>query len=245
MAELLTAQNAIALLTLTLLELVLGIDNIVFIAIVSERVEESRRSMLRRTGLALALILRLALLFAISWLMGLTEPLFGVLGQEFSGRDLVLLAGGLFLIAKAAHELFVQSEEVGPGAGINEPKRRSSRFGWTLLQILILDIVFSLDSVITAVGMAQQISIMMIAMVMAVAVMLLAANAISEFIHRHPSLKVLALSFLLMVGVLLMADAFGRHISKGYVYFAMAYALGVEFINIRRRRKTTAVRIPG
>lgn len=238
-SPLLTAEGLISLISLVALEIVLGIDNIVFIAIVSERVAIERRSSLRRLGVGLALIMRLVLLGSLSWLMGLTRPLFGVAGVELSGRDLVLLAGGLFLVAKAAHELFQRPEE--PPAAEAQPApakpRPSGNFGLLLAQILTLDIVFSLDSVITAVGMARQLSIMATAVVIAVAIMLLAANAVSEFITRHPTLKVLALSFLVMVGVLLIADAFGKHISKGYVYFAMAYALAVELINIRRGRK--------
>jgi predicted tellurium resistance membrane protein TerC len=249
---LLTGEGLISLVSLVALEIVLGIDNIVFIAIISERIERRRRSTLRRTGLGLALILRLGLLASLSWLMSLTRPLFSIAGSELSGRDLVLLAGGLFLIAKSAHELFQQSEESAPAppAGgspavaaaeavgkAGEAPRPGASFGLMLAQILVLDIVFSLDSVITAVGMARQISIMVVAMVVAVGIMLLAANTVSEFITRHPSLKVLALSFLMMVGVLLVADACGKHVPKGYVYFAMAYALGVELINIRRRRR--------
>lgn len=239
---LLTIEGLISLASLTALEIVLGIDNIVFIAIVSARIEPARRSLLRRVGLGLALVLRLALLFGLSWLMGMTRPVLSVLGQDFSGRDLVLLAGGLFLIAKSSHEVFLSSEPEGPSLASGEgpphavATARPSHFGLLLAQILLLDIVFSLDSVITAVGMAQQLSIMMLAMVVAVVVMLIGANVVSDFITRHPSMKVLALSFLMMVGVLLVADAFGKHISKGYVYFAMAYALAVELINIRRRR---------
>ena len=236
---LLTAEGLISLLSLVALEIVLGVDNIVFIAIVSERVAPERRPALRRLGVGLALIMRLVLLGSLSWLMGLTRTLFSVMGADLSGRDLVLLAGGLFLVAKSAHEMFSRVEDVAPGAAAEAqaPPVKSSNFGFLLAQILTLDIVFSLDSVITAVGMARQLSIMALAVVIAVAIMLLAANAVSEFITRHPSLKVLALSFLLMVGVLLIADAFGKHISKGYVYFAMAYALAVELLNIRRRRK--------
>jgi predicted tellurium resistance membrane protein TerC len=244
----LTAEGLISLLSLTALEIVLGVDNIVFIAIVSQRVEASRRSVLRRTGLGLALVMRLGLLFTLSWIMRLTRPLFTVLGHELSGRDLVLLGGGLFLIAKATHELFYASEGDHGAAGGSGPvpsgsapvpKEKGAGFGGLLVQILILDIVFSLDSVITAVGMARHISIMVTAMIIAVGVMLAGANLISNFIHRHPSMKVLALSFLMLVGVLLVADAFGRHISKGYVYFAMGYALAVELINIRRRKRAT------
>jgi predicted tellurium resistance membrane protein TerC len=237
----LTAEGLISLLSLTALEIVLGVDNIVFIAIVSERVAPGQRSLLRRTGLGLALIMRLGLLFTLSWIMRLTQPLFTLLGQELSGRDLVLLGGGLFLMAKATHELFHTSEAEGhgpgtPGSAPPPAQRTGGSFGGLLAQILILDVVFSLDSVITAVGMAKHIPIMVTAMIIAVAVMLAGANLISDFINRHPSMKVLALSFLLMVGVLLVADAFGRHISKGYVYFAMGYSLSVELINIRRRK---------
>jgi predicted tellurium resistance membrane protein TerC len=237
---LLTGEGLISLISLTALEIVLGIDNIVFIAIISERIEPQRRSALRRTGLALALILRLGLLASLSWLMGLTRPVISLAGAELSGRDLVLLAGGLFLMGKSAHELVQRTEDGGTAAEAGAPKTAAGpggRFGLMLAQILILDIVFSLDSVITAVGMARQLSIMATAMVVAVGIMLLAANAVSEFIGRHPSLKVLALSFLFMVGVLLVADAFGKHVPKGYVYFAMAYALAVEMINIWRRQK--------
>jgi len=246
---LLTGEGLVSLLSLVALEIVLGIDNIVFIAILSERIDARRRPTLRRTGLGLALFMRLALLGSLSWLMSLTRPLFSVAGADLSGRDLVLLGGGLFLIAKSAHELFQRSEEaegeasgpLGMGeAGGPASGRRNGNFGLLLAQILVLDIVFSLDSVITAVGMARQLSIMTLAMVIAVVIMLIAANAVSEFITRHPSLKVLALSFLLMVGVLLVADAFGKHIPKGYVYFAMAYALGVELFNIRRHRRRRA-----
>jgi predicted tellurium resistance membrane protein TerC len=257
---LLTGEGLVSLVSLASLEIVLGIDNIVFIAIVSERIEAGRRSLLRRLGLGLALIMRLGLLFALSWLMGLTRPVLSLLDQDLSARDLVLLGGGLFLIAKASHELFARAEPSagtaaagtagtaaeGASAKVRAHRKRPSRsanFGLMLAQILILDIVFSLDSVITAVGMARQLSIMMLAMVIAVVIMLIGANVISEFIQRHPSMKVLALSFLLMVGVLLVADAFDKHISKGYVYFAMAYALAVELFNMRRRqsanRRTT------
>ena len=246
----LTTEGLISLVSLAALEIVLGIDNIVFIAIVSDRIEAGRRPLLRRLGVGLALGLRLGLLFTLSWMMGLTRPVLSLLGQGFTGRDLVLLAGGLFLMAKSSHELFL-STEIEPTAPAGKPgparfgaeareKAGGARFGLLLTQILLLDEVFSLDSVITAVGMARQISIMAAAMVLAVAIMLLAANVVSEFITRHPSMKVLALSFLLMIGVLLLADAFGKHIDKGYVYFAMAYALGVELINLRRRKARDA-----
>jgi predicted tellurium resistance membrane protein TerC len=239
-------EGLASLVSLTVMEIVLGIDNIIFIAILSDKVAHGQGSKVRRLGLALALILRIGLLLALSWLMGLTAPLFGLLGQEFSGRDLVLLAGGLFLMAKATHELYEKVEGSGDreGAGGGDDGNdqpastgpRTAGFGVTLAQILALDIVFSLDSVITAVGMVPHIPIMVTAMVLAVVVMLVFADAVSGFINRHPSMKVLALSFLLLIGVLLVADGFGKHINKGYVYFAMAFSLGVEVINLRVRK---------
>jgi predicted tellurium resistance membrane protein TerC len=241
---LLTTEGLITLITLTGLEIILGIDNIVFIAIVSERIDQDRRSLLRRMGLGLALVMRLGLLFTLTWMMGLTRPLVTVMGHGLSGRDLVLLGGGLFLIVKSTYELFQLPESdrsEGDGGGANHAESPSARgrgnFSMMLAQILILDIVFSLDSVITAVGMARQLSIMVTAMVIAVGVMLVGANAVGDFIHRHPSMKILALTFLLMVGALLVLDAFGIHINKGYVYTAMGYALGVELLNINYRRR--------
>jgi predicted tellurium resistance membrane protein TerC len=197
----------------------------------------------RRLGIGLALILRIGLLLGLSWLMRLTRPLFTVLGQELSGRDLVLLGGGLFLIAKSTHEIFERMEgrdADGEGESEDGGAAAAARAGFTstLIQILALDIVFSLDSVITAVGMARAVSIMITAMVIAVGVMMTFANVISEFINRHPTMKMLALSFLLLIGVLLVADAFDHHINKGYVYFAMAFAFAVELVNMRARKKS-------
>jgi predicted tellurium resistance membrane protein TerC len=235
-------EGLASLVSLTVMEIVLGIDNIIFIAILSEKVAHGQGPKVRRLGLALALILRIGLLLTLSWLMGLTAPLFSVLGQEFSGRDLVLLAGGLFLMGKATHELYerVEGDGADDGAVTNESSAtggaRTAGFAATLAQILALDIVFSLDSVITAVGMVPHIPIMITAMVLAVVVMLVFADAVSGFINRHPSMKVLALSFLLLIGVLLVADSFGKHINKGYVYFAMAFSFAVEMINLRVRR---------
>jgi predicted tellurium resistance membrane protein TerC len=236
-------EGLVSLISLTVMEIVLGIDNIIFIAILSEKVAGGQGPRVRRLGLALALILRVGLLLALSWLMGLTAPLFGLLGQQFSGRDLVLLAGGLFLIAKSTHELYErvehgdgdQSGKDGPGGGA---AAKTAGFAATLAQILALDIVFSLDSVITAVGMVPHIPIMITAMILAVIVMLIFADAVSGFINRHPSMKVLALSFLLLIGVLLVADSFDRHINKGYVYFAMAFSFLVEMINMRVRKRS-------
>jgi predicted tellurium resistance membrane protein TerC len=237
--NLLTTENLISLVSLTAMEIVLGIDNIVFIAILSERVEPARRGLARRLGLLLALGTRLGLLATLSFVMGLTSPLFNVAGHGFSGRDLVLLIGGAFLLFKSVHEIY-DKLEVDHAAEQQQGRARSS-FASVLIQIMFLDIVFSLDSVITAVGMAQHISIMVAAMVIAVAVMLIFANAIGNFVNRHPSMKILALSFLLLIGALLMAEGFGQHVSKGYIYFAMAFALIIELLNMRFRRKQKPV----
>ncbi|MBI5507969.1 MAG: TerC family protein [Deltaproteobacteria bacterium] len=237
--ELLTRTDTyVSLLTLTAMEIVLGIDNVVFISILTAKLPAAQQPLARRLGLSLALILRLGLLFAISWLMGLTAPLFAVFGRGFSGRDLILLGGGLFLVAKATHEIYDRLEAAHPA----EPQPGGAgAFGLVLVQILALDVVFSLDSVITAVGMAQQIAVMVVAMVAAVGVMLLSAARISDFVNRHPSMKVLALSFLLLIGVMLVAESLGQHIAKGTIYFAMAFALGVELVNMRLRKKAAPV----
>ncbi len=234
MAELFTSENLIALLTLSSLEIVLGIDNIVFISILVGKLPRERRAAARRTGLLLAMGMRIALLLAISWVMGLTAPLFRlpVLEHETSGRDLILLLGGLFLVAKATWEIHDKLE----GAGHVRAAPAAASFGAILVQIVLLDIVFSLDSVITAVGMARRIEVMVAAVVIAVGVMLAFAGAISGFIERHPTMKMLALSFLLLIGVVLIADGFGQHVSKGYIYFAMAFSLFVEILNLRLRR---------
>ena len=227
----------VSLLTLTAMEIVLGIDNIVFISILTAKLPPAQQPMARNLGLTLALFFRLALLLAISWVMGLTEPLFAVFGNGFSGRDLILLGGGLFLVAKATHEIYdkleVAHEEKSAAAG-------KGAFGLILLQILALDIVFSLDSVITAVGMAQHVFVMVIAMVIAVGVMLVFARRIGDFVNRHPSMKILALSFLLLIGVMLVAEGMGQHVGKGYIYFAMAFSLGIELLNMRLRKKSSA-----
>ena len=237
MGALLTADGLLALATLSAMEIVLGIDNVVFIAILVGRLPEARRELARRLGLILALGIRVLLLFAITWMMGLTAPLFGVLGHGVSGRDLILLGGGLFLISKATWEIYDKVE-----AGHHEQTAAAARaaFVWVILQILLLDIVFSLDSVITAVGMANDLGIMVTAMVIAMLVMLVSAGAVSRFIDGHPSLKILALAFLLLIGVMLVAEGMGTHIEKGYIYFAMAFSLLVELVNMRYRRKQRA-----
>ena len=243
---LLTWEGLAGLASLTAMEIVLGIDNILLVAILSQKVASARRSLVRRLGIGLALILRLGLLLGLSWLMGLTRPLFHLLGHALSGRDLVMLAGGLFLIYKATHELYERIERTpaGPeGAGAPEAlEGNEAGFAVTLIQMLALDLVFSLDSVITAVGMARAIPIMMVAMVIAVGVMLAFANLVADFVTRHPSMKILALAFLMLIGVLLTADAFGQHVSRGYVYFAMAFSLLVELLNLRLRKRAARKR---
>ena len=231
-------ETYLSLLTLTAMEIVLGIDNIVFISILVAKLPQAQQGKARRLGLSLALILRLGLLFAITWVMGLTAPLFSVLGKAFSGRDLILLAGGLFLVAKATHEIYEKLE-----VAHEEPTPASAAraFSMILIQIMALDIVFSLDSVITAVGMARHVPVMVIAMVVAVGIMLVFAGRIGDFVNRHPSMKILALSFLLLIGVMLIADSMGQHIGKGYIYFAMAFSLGVELLNMRMRKKQEPV----
>lgn len=226
----------IALLTLTALEIVLGIDNIIFISILVGRLPAQQRQSARIIGLALAMLTRIALLVSLAWIMKLTEPLFSLFGQEISGRDLILLFGGLFLMVKSTHEIHNEMNPEDDDDEILEKKKAPSYF-LTLIQIAILDIVFSLDSVITAVGMADNIEVMIIAIMIAVGVMMLAARAIGDFVDSHPTLKVLALSFLIMIGVMLIAESFDFHIPKGYVYFAMAFSVCVEMINIRMRAR--------
>lgn len=235
MENILNADVLISLLTLTGMEIVLGIDNIIFIAILVGKLPKSQQEKARKLGLSLALVMRLALLLSIAWVMRLTDPLFEVFGKSFGGRDLILLGGGLFLIAKATYEIH-DKLEAGTEEGHGASGGAGASFGPILLQILVLDIVFSLDSVITAVGMASQIWIMVVAMVVAVGVMLLAAGSISDFVHKHPTIKILALSFLILIGVMLTAEGMGAHLGKGYIYFAMAFSLGVELLNIRFRK---------
>jgi predicted tellurium resistance membrane protein TerC len=230
-------ETYLSLLTLTAMEIVLGIDNVIFISILTGKLPPDQQPKARQLGLSLALIFRLGLLFAITWVMSLTNPLFAVLGKTFSGRDLILLFGGLFLVAKATHEIY-EKLEVSHGP---EVAPRAGAFAMILVQILALDIVFSLDSVITAVGMAQHLPVMVIAMVVAVGVMLVSARSIGDFVNRHPSMKILALSFLLLIGVMLVAESMGQHIGKGYIYFAMAFSLGVEILNMRLRKKAAPV----
>lgn len=220
-----------ALLTLTALEIVLGVDNVIFISILSNKLPPEQRDRARLVGLGAAMVMRIALLFAISWLIGLTEPWFEVFGHEFSGRDLILLVGGLFLLYKATTELHEKLE----GHEASQSAKAVTSFASVIAQIMILDIVFSLDSVITAVGMADEVGVMVAAVVIAVGVMMVAAKPLSEFVQAHPTVKVLALAFLLLIGMSLVAEGFGHHIPKGYIYSAMAFSVIVEMINLRVR----------
>jgi predicted tellurium resistance membrane protein TerC len=236
----------IPLLTLTAMEIILGIDNIIFIALVSSRLPPGQQGMARRLGLGLALITRVLLLCALSWILGLTRPLFALsdLGlpadwlapetNEISWRDLILIGGGLFLIAKSVYEIHHKLEDP---ADASAGGQGTGQFGWALVQIVVLDIIFSLDSVITAVGMAQQLWIMILAVVLAVGVMLVFSGPISGFVHRHPTLQMLALSFLILIGVMLVAEGIEKHIERGYIYFAMAFSLIVEMLNLRLRKQ--------
>ena len=229
----------LGLLTLTVLEIVLGIDNIIFISILAGKLPPAQQGRARRVGLAGAMFTRIALLAALAWIIRLTAPLFSVLGRPFSGRDLILIAGGLFLLAKSTREIHESLEGEADYAGT----RVRATFAGVVGQIILLDIVFSLDSVITAVGMARHLSVMIAAVVLAVGVMMFAATPISTFVHRHPTVKMLALSFLLMIGVSLIADGLGQHIAKGYIYFAMGFSVFVEMLNIRVRTRTNPVEL--
>ncbi len=235
----LTADGLIALATLAALEIVLGVDNVVFIAILTGRLPVRQRESARRLGLTLALGIRIGLLFTISWMMGLTRPLLAVLGHALTGRDLILIGGGLFLVGKATWEIYdkLEVEHVErAGAG-------RAQFVAVLAQILLLDIVFSLDSVITAVGMANRLEVMVAAMVIAMLVMLASMGAVAGFVERHPSVKILALSFLLLIGAVLVADGMGQHVSKAYIYVAMAFSLFVELLNLRYRKRRQPVKL--
>jgi predicted tellurium resistance membrane protein TerC len=232
-------ESLIALATLTFLEIILGVDNVIFISILSGKLPQDRQRLARRVGLVAAMLMRLLLLLFIAWIAGLTTPLFAVFGQPFSGRDLILAGGGLFLLAKATWEIHDKLEtSEGHAEG-----RVAASFSSVILQVMLLDIVFSLDSVITAIGMAEDLWVMVVAVVLAVIVMMAAAESISRFVERHPTIKILALSFLLLIGLSLVAEGLGTHIPKGYVYFAMGFSIFVEMINIRVRRKAEPVQL--
>ena len=229
----------IALLTLTVLEIVLGIDNVIFISILAGKLPAHQQGRARRLGLGLAMITRILLLASIAWMARLTTPLFAVLGHGVSGRDLILMGGGLFLMAKATYEIHghLEGEEGHAGSGLK------GAFVRVIVQIMLLDIIFSLDSVITAVGMARQLPVMITAVIIAVLIMMWSADPVSEFVHRHPTIKMLALSFLLLIGVSLLAEGLGQHISKGYIYFAFAFSVFVEMLNLRLRARAAPMHL--
>ena len=229
-----------ALLTLTALEIVLGIDNIIFISILSDRLPADQRQRARTTGLLLAMLMRIGLLFSLGWLLGLTQPLFAIAGHPFNGRDLILLGGGLFLIYKSTTEIHakLEGEEHARGASA-----QTVSFSSVIIQIVLLDIVFSLDSVITAIGLTTIIWIAVVAVVISIGIMLVAAKPLADFVNSHPTVKILALSFLLLIGMVLVAEGLGQHIPKGYIYFAMAFSVGVELLNLRLRKQAEPVHL--
>lgn len=224
----------VALLTLTALEIVLGVDNVIFISILASKLPQEQQARARQVGLALALITRILLLLSLSWIIGLTEPFFSIGGFDVSGRDLILILGGLFLIGKATFEIHERLE----GEEGHADAKGGPSFVGVIIQIMLLDIVFSLDSVITAVGMASEIGVMITAVIIAVLIMLIAAGPISDFVNKHPTVKMLALAFLVLIGVNLLAEGFGQHIPKGYIYFAMAFSVFVEMLNLAVRRRS-------
>jgi predicted tellurium resistance membrane protein TerC len=233
---LLNPEIWVAFLTLLALEIVLGIDNVVFISILVDKLPEERQALARRLGLGMALVMRILLLLSLSWVIGLTAPLFTLLGQEISGRDVILILGGLFLLGKATYEIH---ENLEGEEGHSSAKVRAT-FASVIVQIVILDLVFSLDSVITAVGMVEQVSVMIAAVTIAILVMLVSAGAVGDFVGRHPTIKMLALSFLLLIGFALLLEGFDQHVPKGYIYFAMGFSVFVELLNLRVRRRREA-----
>ncbi len=239
MDALFTTDNLIALATLTALEVVLGVDNVIFISILAGKLPASQQARARRVGLMAAMVMRILLLFSLAWIVRLTAPLFSVLGRGISGRDLILLGGGLFLLAKATIEIHDKLE----GAEGERSARVAPSFGAVIVQIMLLDIVFSLDSVITAVGMADSLAVMVVAVIIAVGIMMISAGSVSEFVQRHPTVKVLALSFLMLIGLSLVGEGLGHHIPKGYIYFAMGFSVFVEMINLRLRKPGVPVEL--
>ena len=241
--DLITSPEAwIALLSLSILEIVLGIDNIIFVAIIAERVREESRAKARQLGLTLAVITRILLLFSIVWIMRLTQPLFEVFGHAVSGRDLILLTGGLFLLYKATHEIHQKLEGEDPNTSATEGV---SSFASVIVQIMLLDIVFSIDSVVTAVGLAEDLAVMVIAVLISGVIMIISANPVSQFVGDHPTVRMLALAFLLLIGMALVAEGMGQHIPKGYIYFAMGFSVLVEVLNLKAKPRQRPVLLRG
>ena len=243
MDNLLTFEALSALFTLSVMEIILGIDNIIFIAILTGRLPQEKQASARNLGIFMALFTRILLLFSLTWLMGLTEPLFTLFSQGFSLRDIILIAGGLFLVGKATFEIHHKIEGEGDEGELHASHSQAKKVQLIIIQVMLLDIVFSLDSVITAIGMVQQISIMVIAMIIAMLVMLASAASISSFVEKHPTVKILALSFLILIGVVLIVEGMGGHVGKGYIYFAMFFSLGVELVNMRYRLNQQGKRV--
>ena len=235
----LTSDGLLALVTLTFLEIILGVDNVIFISILSGKLPQGDQQKARRVGLLAAMVMRIGLLMSIAWIVRLTAPLFTVFGKDISGRDLILIGGGLFLLGKATLEIHERLE----GEEAHGTTRAAPSFGAVIVQIMLLDIVFSLDSVITAVGMAEDISVMVAAVVLSVAIMMFSAEPISAFVSKHPTVKMLALSFLLLIGMSLVGDGLGMHVPKGYIYFAMGFSVFVELINLRVRKSGPPVKL--
>lgn len=233
-SEIITSSNLLALATLTLLEIVLGLDNLIFISILVEKLEYSKQALARTIGISLALVTRILLLLSISWIMKLTEPVLNVGSFSFSGRDLILLIGGLFLIGKATHEIH---EKIEHKESVSSQRSKKASFISIVIQIALLDIIFSLDSVITAVGMVDNLTIMITAIIISMIIMLVSARTISDFINKHPTFKILALSFLILIGVVLVSESLGQHISKSTIYFSIAFSMFVEFINMKIKEK--------
>jgi predicted tellurium resistance membrane protein TerC len=239
MDALFTVDGLVALLTLTVLEVILGVDNVIFISILAGKLPADQQARARQIGLLAAMVMRILLLFSLAWIIRLTSPIFTVVRQDISGRDLILLAGGLFLIAKATHEIHEKLE----GESGERSARVAPSLAAVIAQIMVLDVVFSLDSVITAVGMADDLSVMVTAVILAVGVMMLSARSIHQFVDGHPTIKVLALSFLILIGMSLVGESFDMHIPKGYIYFAMGFSVFVEMINLRIRRKRDPIKL--
>lgn len=233
----LTTDAWIALITLTFLEIVLGIDNIIFISLLTNKLPAESRPRARTAGIALALVFRVIMLLGITWIIGFTQPIFSLLGQTFTGRDLILLGGGLFLLAKSTNEIHHKVNHDPSAVELNAKSQRQRSFLMAIVQIALLDIVFSFDSILTAIGMTDEILVMIIAVIISLIIMLIFAGRIASFIERHPTLQILALAFLILIGFVLMAEGFHQHISKGYIYFAVAFSLMVEVINIRLRKR--------